>query len=102
MRPLPRSEEDLNKRANAANLKAHNNQLMKDILQERRASNKIIDESMSEAHKLYREAVEMINNAVARMNEADQQVIAECARASAKISKERVFQSSQAIRLHQI
>jgi hypothetical protein len=55
-----------------ADLKAHNNQLMQDILRERRCSNKIIDESMSEARKLSREAVEVINAANAEMNEADQ------------------------------
>ncbi len=84
-----------------ADLKAHNNQLMQDILRERRCSNKIIDESMSEACKLSREAVEVINAANAKMNETDQRIIAVRAHASAKIREERVFQSSRATRLHQ-
>jgi hypothetical protein len=84
-----------------SDLNAHSNQLLQDILRECHASNKIIDEAMSEARKLSREAVEMINEENAKINDADEPIIAECAHASTKISEERVFQSSQSARLHQ-
>jgi hypothetical protein len=74
---------------------------LQDILRERRASNKIIDEAMSEARKLSREAVEMINEENAKINDADKRIIAERTLASAKICDERVFQSSQSARLRQ-
>jgi hypothetical protein len=84
-----------------SDLKAHNNQLLQDILQECRASNKIIDEAMSEACKLSREAVEMINEANAKINDANKRITAERTHASTKICEERVFQSSQSARLDQ-
>jgi hypothetical protein len=73
---------------------------MQDILCERRCSNKIIDETMSKARKLSREAVEIINTASVKMNEADQQVIAVRAHASTKIREERVFKSTRASTSH--
>ena len=45
---------------------------MVDIHQEKRASNRMIDEAMSVARKLSREAMEIINNATVKINEAEQ------------------------------
>ncbi len=56
---------------------------------------------MSEAPKFSRVAVEMMNEANAKINEADKCIIEERADASTKICEERVFQSSQFARLHQ-
>ena len=55
-----------------ATLRAHNNQLMQDILCERRTSNKLIDEAMSDARRLSRQAVQMMNNATAKTVQAGQ------------------------------
>jgi len=76
--------------------------LMVDIHQEKRASNRMIDEAMSVAHKLSREAVEMINNATVKINEAKQRLIgARAHAASAKICEERIFQSNRITTLEQ-
>jgi hypothetical protein len=68
-----------------ANLKNRNNQLMQDIIRERRASNKIIDEAMSDARKLSTEALELMREANQQMIKADERVISERNRASAQI-----------------
>ena len=73
---------------------------MQDILCERRTSNKLIDEAMSDARTLSRQAVQMMNDATAKTVQADQLIIAERARASAYIREERAYQSSQAKLLH--
>jgi vacuolar-type H+-ATPase subunit H len=58
---------------------------MQDILRERRASNKIIDEAMSDARKLSTEALEMMREANLQVIKDDERIISERNRASAKI-----------------
>ncbi len=82
-----------------ANLKDLNNQLMQDILQEHRASNKIIDEAMSEARKLSSKALEMMREANLQMIKVDECIISKRNCASAKIQEERLFQSRESDRL---
>jgi hypothetical protein len=74
---------------------------MQDIFQERRASNKIIDEAMSEARKLSADAWEMMSEANLKMTKADQLIISEHNHASTKIQEERLFQSRESARLRQ-
>ena len=80
-------------------LKKRNNQLMQDILQERRTSNKIIDKAMSDARKLSTDALEMTREANVQMIKADERIISERNRMSAKIQEERLFQARQSDRL---
>ena len=80
-------------------LKGRNNQLMQDILRERRASNKIIDEAMSDARKLSTEALEMMREANLQVIKDDERIISERNRASAKIREERLFQARESDRL---
>ena len=82
-----------------ANLKDLNNQLMQDLLQEHRASNKIIDEAMSEARKLSSEALEMMRETNLQMIKVDERIISKHNRMSAKIREERLFQSRESDRL---
>jgi NhaP-type Na+/H+ and K+/H+ antiporter len=72
---------------------------MQDILRERRASNKIIDEAMSDARKLSAEALEMMREANQQMIKADEHIISERIRASAQIREERLFHSRESARL---
>ena len=81
------------------NLKILNNQLMRDIFRERRASNKIIDDAMSDARKLSTEALEMMREANQQMIKADECIISERIRASAQIREERLFHSRESARL---
>ncbi len=74
---------------------------MQDIFLEHCASNKIIDEAMSEARKLSADAWEIISEANLKMTKAGQLIISECNRASTKIQKERLFQSRESARLRQ-
>ena len=82
-----------------ANLKILNNQLMQDILREHRASNKIINEAMSDARKLSTEALEMMREANQQMIKADEHIISKRIRASAQIREERLFHSRESDRL---
>jgi hypothetical protein len=82
-----------------ADLKGRNNQLLQDILQERRVSNKIIDEAMSDARKLSTEALEMMREANLQVIKDDERIISERNRASAKIQEERLFQARESDRL---
>jgi hypothetical protein len=82
-----------------ADLKGRNNQLMQDILQERRVSNKIIDEAMSDARKLSTEALEMMREANLQVIKDNERIISERNRASAKIQEERLFQARESDRL---
>ena len=72
---------------------------MQDILQERRASNKIVDKAMSEARKLSAEALEMMSKANLQMMKVDEHIISERNRASTQIREERLFQSRESDRL---
>ncbi len=79
--------------------KACNNQLMQDIIQERRACNKIIDEAMLDAHKLSTEALEMISDANIKCAKVKAQVIAEHTHANARICEARELHSRESTRL---
>ena len=72
---------------------------MQDLLQEHRASNKIIDEAMSEARKLSSEALEMMRETNLLMIKVDERIISKHNRMSAKIREERLFQSRESDRL---
>ena len=72
---------------------------MQDLLQEHRASNKIIDEAMSEARKLSSEALEMMRETNLQMIKVDERIISKHNRMSAKIREERLFQSRESDRL---
>ena len=72
---------------------------MQDILREHCASNKIIDEAMSDARKLSTEALEIMREANLQVIKDDERIISERNRASAKILKERLFQAIESDRL---
>jgi hypothetical protein len=74
---------------------------MQDIFRERRTFNKIIEEAMSEAHKLSADAWEMMSEANLKMTKADELIISERNRVSTKIQEERLFQSRESARLWQ-
>ena len=59
------------------NLKQINNQLMVDIPREKRASNKIIDDIMIDAHQLSSEALEMMSQANKKSAKAEERTINE-------------------------
>jgi len=80
-------------------LKNINNQLMQDILRERHTSNKLVDEAMSEARKLSSEALEMIRDANLKTLEANNQIISERSKSSAKIQEEQLFHSRESATL---
>ena len=63
---------------------------MQDILRECRASNKFIDEAMSDARKLSAEALEMMREANQQMIKADEHIISERICASTQIREEKV------------
>jgi hypothetical protein len=58
-----------------SNLKRINNQLMVDILRKKRASNKIIDDIMIDAHWLSSEALEMMSQANEKSAKAEEPTI---------------------------
>ena len=74
-----------------AQLKLSNNQLMVDILCERQASNKIIDEAMVKAQHLSAEAVDMMSKANNMCDEAEAKIIRE----------ERAHHSRESVRCRQ-
>jgi hypothetical protein len=84
-----------------AQLKLSNNQLKVDILRERRASNKIIDEAMVEARRLSAEALEMMSKANDMCDEAEAKIIAERNRASARLREERAHHSRESVQCRQ-
>ena len=84
-----------------AQLKLSNNQLKVDILCERRASNKIIDEAMVEARRLSAEALEMMSKANDMCDEAEAKIIAERNRASARLREERAHHSRESVQCRQ-
>jgi hypothetical protein len=82
-----------------ADLKTINNQLMQDVLRERRASNKLIEDAMFEARKLSTEALEMMREASLKMADVDHRIISVRNCATAQIREERLFQSRESARL---
>jgi hypothetical protein len=84
-----------------ANLKRINNQLMVDILCEKRASNKIIDDIIIDAHWVSSEALEMMSQANEKSAKAEEHTINERKRASAQLHKERAHNSRESARLWQ-
>ena len=72
---------------------------MQEILRERRASNKIIDEAMSDARKLSIKALEMMREANLQVIKVDERIISEHHHASAKIREERLVQVRESDRL---
>jgi len=82
-----------------AELKNINNQLMQDVLRERRASNKLIDDAMFEARKLSTKALEMMREASLKMAEVDHRIISVRNCATSQIREERLFQSRESARL---
>ena len=84
-----------------ANLKRINNQLMVDILREKRASNIIIDKAMIDARHLSAKALDMMSNANKTYREAQAVVVAERNLANARVREERVFHSRASTRLQQ-
>ena len=81
-----------------AQLKLSNNQLMVDILCERQASNKIIDEAMVKAQHLSAEALDMMSKANNMCDEAEAKIIAERNRASARLCEEPAHHSRESVR----
>ncbi len=77
------------------NLKRHNNQLLVDLLQERRASNLIIDKAMVEAHRLSGEALEMMFKANKMRANVDERIITDRNRASAALHQERALHPTE-------
>ena len=71
------------------NLKQANNQLMVDLLKERRASNVIIDEAMVEARRLSAEALEMTLQANKICDKAEDRIVTERNRFSTMLHQER-------------
>jgi hypothetical protein len=83
------------------NLKQINNQLMVDILREKKASNIIIDKAMIDARLLFAKALDMLSDANKTHREAKAQVIAEHNLSNARVRKERVHHSRASTRLRQ-
>ncbi len=84
-----------------AKLKVINNQLMVDILQERQASNKIIDKAMVEACCLSAEALHMMSKANEMYYDLKEQIITECNHASARLRGECAHHSRESDWLQQ-
>ena len=84
-----------------SNLNQANNQLMVDLLQERRASNIIIDEAMVEAHRLSAEALEMTLQANKIRDRAEDRIVTERNRFSAMLHQERAHHSRKSEKLRQ-
>jgi hypothetical protein len=82
-------------------LKARNNQLMQDIDRECKASNKIIDEAMSDARKLTVEALVMMREAEIKCSKVDECITAEHNLATTCIHAERMHHSKESVRLQQ-
>jgi hypothetical protein len=85
-----------------ANLKRINNQLMLDILREKRASNIIIDNAMIDARRLSAKALVMMCDADEKHRDAQAQVIAERNLANARVREERAHhaRASTCLRQH--
>ena len=83
------------------NLKRINNQLMVNILREKKASNIIIDKAMNDARLLSAKALNMMSYADKTYREAQAQVIAEHNLANARVREERVHHSRASTRLRQ-
>ena len=81
------------------NLKRINNQLMVNILREKKASNIIINKAMNDARLLSAKALDMMSNANKTYREAQAQVIAERNLANARVREERVHHSRASTRL---
>ena len=84
-----------------SNLKLANNQLMVDLLQERRASNIIIDEAMVEARRLSAEALEMTLQANKIRDRAEDRIVTERNRFSTMLHQERAHHSRKSEKLRQ-
>ena len=84
-----------------SNLNQANNQLMVDLLQERRASNIIIDEAMVEARRLSAEALEMTLQANKIRDRAEDRIVTERNRFSAMLHQERAHHSRKSEKLRQ-
>jgi hypothetical protein len=83
------------------NLKRINNQLMVNILREKKASNIIIDKAMNDASLLSAKALDMMSYANKTYREAQAQVIAERNLANARVREERVHHSRASTWLRQ-
>jgi hypothetical protein len=81
------------------NLKRFNNQLLVDLLRERRASNLVIDDAMAEARRLSGEALEAMLKARDMQDKADKCVITERNRASTTLALELTHHSRESQRL---
>jgi len=77
------------------NLKRINNQLMVNILREKKASNIIIDKAMNDARLLSAKVMDTMSYAIKTYREAQAQVIAERNLANARVREERVHHHSR-------
>jgi hypothetical protein len=84
-----------------ANLKRINNQLMVDILREKRASNNIINNIMIDARRLSSEALEMMAQANEKYDNAEEPITNERRCTSAQLREERTHHSRESARLRQ-
>ena len=74
---------------------------MVDILREKRAPNKIIDDIMIDARRLSSEALEMMSQANEKSAKAEERIINERKCASVQLHKERARNSRELARLRQ-
>ena len=84
-----------------ANPKRINNQLMVDILREKRASNNIINNIMIDARWLSSEALEMMAQANEKYDNAEEPITNERRCTSAQLREERTHNSRESARLRQ-
>jgi hypothetical protein len=83
------------------NLKRINNQSMVDLLQEKRASNKIIDKAMVEARRLSAKALDMMTTAHKIHANAEVRIMNERSRATTLLRQERAHSAGESARLRE-
>ena len=83
------------------NLKGINNQLMVDLLQEKRASNKIIDKAMVEANQLSAKALVMMTTAHKIHADAEMHITNEPSRAATLLYQEHAHSAGESARLRE-
>jgi hypothetical protein len=81
------------------NLKRINNQLMVDLLEEKQASNKIIDEAMVEAHQLSAKALDMMTTAHKIHADAEVRIMNEQSRTTTLLLQEHAHSAGESARL---
>jgi hypothetical protein len=84
---------------NIALLKRLNNQLMVDLLREKRASNTIIGDAMIEAHRLSAKALDMMTMAEKIQADAEVRIMNEQSRATTQLRQERAHSASASSQL---